>query len=103
MVSFVFVAFHIKSFKKTITSNIKLKDSILSIFYNLKEIFKGNNKGKFLLARMIYTDGLNTLFAFGGMYAAGTFGMTFSEIIIFGISINITAGIGALYSLILMI
>ena len=82
--------------KRTITSNIKLKDSILSIFYNLKEIFKGNNKGKFLLARMVYTDGLNTLFAFGGMYAAGTFGMTFSEIIIFGIAINITAGIGAL-------
>jgi UMF1 family MFS transporter len=46
---------------------------------------------------MIYTDGLNTLFAFGGLYAAGTFGMSFSEIIIFGILINITAGLGALF------
>nr|MBC8159100.1 MFS transporter [Alphaproteobacteria bacterium] len=38
---------------------------------------------------------LNTLFAFGGIYAAGTFGMSFSEIMIFGIGINVTAGLGA--------
>lgn len=50
----------------------------------------------FLIARMIYTDGLNTLFAFGGIYAAGTFGMEFSELIIFGIGINVTAGFGAI-------
>jgi MFS transporter, UMF1 family len=51
----------------------------------------------FLLARMIYTDGLNTIFAFGGIYAAGTFSMGFSEIIIFGIGINVTAGLGAAF------
>ena len=50
---------------------------------------------QFLLARMFYVDGLNTLFAFGGIYAAGTFGMSFKELIIFGITINITAGMGA--------
>jgi len=50
---------------------------------------------RFLLARMIYTDGLNTLFTFGGIYAAGTFGMEFSEIIVFGIGLNVTAGLGA--------
>lgn len=51
--------------------------------------------GWFLLANMIYTDGLTTLFAFGGVYAAGTFGMTLDEVIVFGIVLNITAGIGA--------
>jgi UMF1 family MFS transporter len=51
--------------------------------------------GRFLLARMIYTDGLNTLFAFGGIYAAGTFGMSFEEILIFGILLNVAAGLGA--------
>lgn len=49
----------------------------------------------FLLARMVYTDGLNTLFAFGGIYAAGTFAMTFEELILFGIAMNVTAGLGA--------
>lgn len=51
--------------------------------------------GIFLLARMLYNDGLTTLFAFGGIYAAGTFGMNTSEVILFGIGLNITAGISA--------
>lgn len=50
----------------------------------------------FLAAQMIYTDGLTTLFAFGGIYAAGTFGMSLSEVIVFGIALNVTAAIGAL-------
>jgi len=51
--------------------------------------------GWFLLANMIYTDGLTTLFAFGAIYAAGTFGMKLEEVIIFGIALNLSAGIGA--------
>ncbi len=53
-------------------------------------------KRKFLLARLVYNDGLVTIFAFGGIYAAGTFGFSFTEILIFGIVINIAAGLGAL-------
>jgi len=69
----------------------------LEVIKNIKSLFSKSNKGNFLLSRMIYTDGLNTLFAFGGLYAAGTFNMSFSEIIIFGILINITAGLGSLF------
>ena len=50
---------------------------------------------RFLIARMVYTEGINTLFAFGGIYAAGTFGMALEEILIFGIILNVTAGLGA--------
>jgi UMF1 family MFS transporter len=50
---------------------------------------------RYLLARMIFTDGLNTLFAFGGVFAAGTFGMPVAEVIMFGLILNVTAGIGA--------
>ncbi|MGE0822077.1 MAG: MFS transporter [Candidatus Binatia bacterium] len=49
----------------------------------------------FLIARMIYIDGLATLFAFGGVYAAGTFAMTEAEVLVFGIALNATAGLGA--------
>jgi UMF1 family MFS transporter len=45
---------------------------------------------------MIYTDGLNTLFAFGGIYAAGTYKLSFEEVLLFGITMNITAGLGAI-------
>jgi MFS family permease len=50
---------------------------------------------RFLAARLFYTDGLNTLFAFGAVYAAGAFGMTLDEVILFGIALNATAGLGA--------
>ncbi len=53
------------------------------------------NLFRFLVARMFFIDGLTTLFAFGGVYAATTFAMSPSEVLIFGILLNITAGLGA--------
>jgi UMF1 family MFS transporter len=50
---------------------------------------------RFLLARMLFIDGLATIFAFGGVYAAGTFGMNEEQVLLFGIALNVTAGIGA--------
>jgi UMF1 family MFS transporter len=50
---------------------------------------------KFLLARLVFNDGLVTVFAFGGIYAQGTFGMTISEVIVFGIALNLASGLGA--------
>jgi UMF1 family MFS transporter len=61
----------------------------------LKDVRGNANIAKFLLARLIYNDGLNTLFAFGGIYAAGTFGMALNEVLLFGIALNVTAGLGA--------
>jgi UMF1 family MFS transporter len=51
---------------------------------------------KYLIAHMIYTDGLNTAFAFGGIYAAGTFHFAMGDIILYGIAMNIAAGVGAI-------
>ncbi|MDE2889385.1 MAG: MFS transporter [Gemmatimonadota bacterium] len=50
---------------------------------------------KLLIARLFYNDGLITIFSFGGIYAAGTFGFSFTEIMVFGIVLNVAAGIGA--------
>jgi UMF1 family MFS transporter len=49
----------------------------------------------YLLAHMIYADGLTTLFAVGGIYAAVTFDMGVEQLLLFGIAMNVTAGIGA--------
>ncbi|MDY6815439.1 MAG: MFS transporter [Pseudomonadota bacterium] len=51
---------------------------------------------RFLIARMLYTDGLATIFTFGGVYAAGTFNMAPTEVLKFAIALNVTAGLGAL-------
>jgi UMF1 family MFS transporter len=54
------------------------------------------NLVRFFIARMLYVDGLATLFAFGGVYAAGMFHMSEQNVLIFGIALNVTAGLGAL-------
>lgn len=50
---------------------------------------------RFLIARMFFVDGLVTLFAFGGVYAAGSFGFSPTQVLIFGIALNVSAGLGA--------
>ena len=50
---------------------------------------------RFLVARLFYNDGLVTIFAFGGVYAVGTFGFSLHEVTVFGIVLNVAAGIGA--------
>lgn len=50
---------------------------------------------RLLVARLLYNDGLVTIFAFGGIYAAGTFGFAMRDILLFGIVLNITSGLGA--------
>ncbi|ODN72081.1 MFS transporter [Methylobrevis pamukkalensis] len=61
----------------------------------LKTLPKNRPVFFFLLANMIYTDGLIALFAFGGIYAAGTFGWGTIEIGIFGILLTLTGTVGA--------
>ena len=60
-----------------------------------REVRRYRDAALFLVARLIFNDGLITVFAFGGIYAAGTFGMTLAEVIQFGIAINVAAGAGA--------
>jgi MFS transporter, UMF1 family len=49
----------------------------------------------FLLARMLYADGLGAVFAFGGIYAAYVFGWGATELGLFGIILTIAGTIGA--------
>ncbi len=62
----------------------------------MREVGRFREAAKFLAARLFFNDALTTIFAFGGIYAAGTFGMSFAEILVFGIVINVAAGLGAL-------
>ena len=62
----------------------------------LGQIRRHGNIARFLLAKMIYIDGLNTLFIVGGAFAAGAFRMSVAEVLVFGILLNATAGAGAI-------
>ena len=69
--------------------------ALTEVIAALSEVGKYRQVARFLLARLLYNDGLNTIFAFGGIYAAGTFAFSFQEIMTFGLVLNITAGLGA--------
>ena len=51
---------------------------------------------RFMIARMLYTDGLTVVFAFAGIYAAKVFGFAQDKVIIFAIAVNLFCGIGAI-------
>lgn len=68
---------------------------IKQLWNTFGQIYVYSNIVRFLLAKLFYVDGLATLFAFGGIYAASVFEMSSEEVLKFGISLNISAGIGA--------
>ena len=51
---------------------------------------------RFMIARMLYTDGLTVVFAFAGIYAAKVFDFPQDKVIMFAIAVNIFCGIGAI-------
>jgi UMF1 family MFS transporter len=50
----------------------------------------------FLLARMLYSDGLTAIFVFGGIYGASVFGWGPTELGIFGLILTLTGALGAI-------
>jgi UMF1 family MFS transporter len=51
----------------------------------------------FLIAHMLYADGLGAVFAFGGIYAASVFGWGAAELGLFGIILTLAGTIGAAF------
>ena len=80
----------------------KIKNKIEKSSNNIKKIKnlfwdKGlNNLGKFLLARMLYADGLNAIIIMGGIFAVGVFNLEIKDLLVLSVLMNITAFIGAI-------
>ncbi|RJP18898.1 MAG: MFS transporter [Candidatus Omnitrophota bacterium] len=77
----------------------RYREIIVSGFRQLRNTFREVKRYRriiiFLIARLIYNDGLITVFAFAGIYAAGTYHFTMQEIMMLGVGLNIAAAIGA--------
>ncbi len=71
------------------------KRGLRTLWETVSHLPRYRNVFIFLIANMIYADGLVALFAFGGIYAAGTFGWSTIELGIFGILLTVTGTIGA--------
>ena len=73
-----------------------VKDGTIQLINSIRQVKRYRPIVRFLIARMIYIDGLATLFTFGGVYAAGSFNMAEQEVLMFGIALNASAGLGAI-------
>ena len=90
--SIPFLFFEIKENKK------KIKKGFSSNFSDLKKLLwkkKISTLGKFLIARMLYADGLNAIIVMGGIFAVGVFNLEIKDLLKLSILMNIAAFIGA--------
>lgn len=71
-----------------------IKAGLGEISHTLRELKERRNLLRFLIARMIYQDGVNGLLVLGGVFAAAMFGWATMEIGIYGIILNVVAIIG---------
>jgi UMF1 family MFS transporter len=72
-----------------------ISNALASLRDTLASLPQHRSMALYLLAQMIYIDGVVALFAFGGIYAAGAFGWGTIEIGIFGILLTVTGAVGA--------
>jgi len=73
-----------------------IRRGLADLWRTLKSLPGQGNLVRFLAGSAVYREGFNVLFAFGGIYAAGTLGLDFDQIVLFAIGLNVTSGIGAL-------
>lgn len=64
---------------------------------SVRELWHRDRRTVFFLgASAVFRDGLAGVFTFGGVIAAGTFGFSPSQVIVFGIAANVVAGIATI-------
>ena len=76
----------------------KRKKNYHTNFSDLKKLLwngKISVLGKFLIARMLYADGLNAIIVMGGIFAVGVFNLEIKDLLRLSIIMNITAFVGA--------
>jgi UMF1 family MFS transporter len=76
--------------------NAAIRHGLTRLSSTIAEARRDGTIARFLLANMVYQDGLVALFAFGGIYGAGVFGWTTLELGVFGILLTVTGTAGAL-------
>ncbi|MBL8577628.1 MAG: MFS transporter [Mesorhizobium sp.] len=82
--------------KKGLPIATAVQKGLAELASTVREVRKRSGILRFLIARMIYQDGVAALLALGGVFAAAMFGWSIMEIGVFGIILNIVAIFGCL-------
>lgn len=76
---------------------VGIVESYRQLFGTVRQLWhEDRNTAYFLLASAVFRDGLAGVFTFGGVLAAGTFGFSASEVIMFAVAANVVAGIATI-------
>ena len=69
----------------------------VELFYSIKRLWTdARHTFWFLLASAVYRDGLAAVFTFGAVIAGQVFGFGFTDLVIFGIVLNLVAGVSTI-------
>jgi UMF1 family MFS transporter len=72
-----------------------LRQTVAELVTTFHEVRRYRQIVRLLVARLLYNDGLVTVFFFGALYAQKVLGFTPTKLVQFGIVLNVAAGIGA--------
>lgn len=70
--------------------------SVQEVMSTLTRVLEYKQISRLLLARLLYNDGLVTVFAFAGIFAVGTFHFEMRDLMVFGVATSAAGGVGAL-------
>jgi UMF1 family MFS transporter len=79
------------------TTNAPISAGLALLAKTARELRHYKDVALFLIAHMLYADGLGAIFAFGGIYAASVFGWSAAELGLFGVVLTLAGTIGAAF------
>jgi len=74
---------------------VGVREALAELRSTFREVQRFKETAKFLLARLVFNDGLVTIFTMSSIYLGAVFGMELGEIMMVGIAINLLAGLSA--------
>lgn len=84
--------------RAAISAGTAVRNGFRELGHAIADLRQRDGMLRFLIARMIYQDGVNGLLALGGTFAAGMFAWRTVELGVYGIILNVVAIGGCLYA-----
>ncbi|GGC65195.1 MFS transporter [Hoyosella rhizosphaerae] len=79
-----------------VDTKMTFRKSYAKVFRDVRVLYREDRRTLwYLLAQGVFRDGLSGVFAFGAILAVTVYGITESDVLLFGAAANIVAGIGA--------
>jgi MFS-type transporter involved in bile tolerance (Atg22 family) len=76
---------------------VAMRNGVQSVIGTVKSLRHYRNVAHYLMARMIFNDGMSAVLLFGGIYAAGTFHWGNLQMLVYGLELSVFAVVGGFF------